>query len=144
MAEKKTVIKVFDDDKKPEAAAAAEPEEFGAGGYEALEVNADNAEEILRTGKGVLKLSRKMVINGEETDSIYFDLSSISAIKYRDIVKKVERSNKALVIDPTRDIDVQMAIFSEASGIPVAELKTGMSMKDVAQMNMVVYYFLAA
>ena len=144
MAEKKQVIKVFDDDKKAEANAAADPEEVGADRYEALEVNADNAQEIINTGKGVLKLSKKVELNGEETDSIYFDLSGISAIKYRNIVKQVERNNKRPVVDPTQDIDVQMAIFSEASGIPVADLKTALSMKDAAKMNMVVYYFLAA
>ena len=46
--------------------------------------------------------------------------------------------------DPSKDIDVQMEIFAEASDIPVAELKTAITMKDLSQIETVVYYFLAA
>lgn len=111
---------------------------------DALVVNAENAAEIVRTGKGILMLSKATNIGGKETDSIYFDLSSVSALKYRDIIKKVERQNRMPISDPSKDIDVQIAIFSEASGITVAELKSGLSMKDIAQVGMVTYYFLAA
>lgn len=136
MSEEKKAIKVFDDVNK-EAPESDIPEG-------ALVVNAENAMEIIKTGKGVLELSKPTDIGGKKVSSIYFDLSSVSAMKYRGIIKKVERQNRMQIPDPSKDIDVQMEIFAEASDIPVAELKTAITMKDLSQIETVVYYFLAA
>lgn len=136
MSEKKKAIKVFDDVNK-ETPESDIPEG-------ALVVNAENAMEIIKTGKGVLELSKPTDIGGKKVSSIYFDLSSVSAMKYRGIIKKVERQNRMQIPDPSKDIDVQMEIFAEASDIPVAELKTAITMKDLSQIETVVYYFLAA
>lgn len=136
MSEEKMAIKVFDDVNK-ETPESDIPEG-------ALVVNAENAMEIIKTGKGVLELSKPTDIGGKKVSSIYFDLSSVSAMKYRGIIKKVERQNRTQISDPSKDIDVQMEIFAEASDIPVAELKTAITMKDLSQIEMVVYYFLAA
>ena len=136
MSEEKKAIKVFDDVNK-ETPESDIPEG-------ALVVNAENAMEIIKTGKGVLELSKPTDIGGEKVSSIYFDLSSVSAMKYRGIIKKVERQNRMQIPDPSKDIDVQMEIFAEASDIPVAELKTAITMKDLSQIETVVYYFLAA
>jgi hypothetical protein len=136
MSEEKKAIKVFDDVNK-ETPESDIPEG-------ALVVNAENAMEIIKTGKGVLELSKPTDIGGKKVSSIYFDLSSVSAMKYRGIIKKVERQNRMQIPDPSKDIDVQMEIFAEASDIPVAELKTAITMKDLSQIETVVYYFLAA
>ena len=136
MSEEKKAIKVFDDVNK-ETPESDIPEG-------ALVVNAENAMEIIKTGKGVLELSKPTDIGGKKGSSIYFDLSSVSAMKYRGIIKKVERQNRMQIPDPSKDIDVQMEIFAEASDIPVAELKTAITMKDLSQIETVVYYFLAA
>lgn len=136
MSEEKKAIKVFDDVNK-ETPESNIPEG-------ALVVNAENAMEIIKTGKGVLELSKPTDIGGKKVSSIYFDLSSVSAMKYRGIIKKVERQNRMQIPDPSKDIDVQMEIFAEASDIPVAELKTAITMKDLSQIETVVYYFLAA
>lgn len=136
MSEENKAIKVFDDVNK-ETPESDIPEG-------ALVVNAENAMEIIKTGKGVLELSKPTDIGGKKVSSIYFDLSSVSAMKYRGIIKKVERQNRMQISDPSKDIDVQMEIFAEASDIPVAELKTAITMKDLSQIEMVVYYFLAA
>lgn len=136
MSEKKEAIKVFDEEVKETA-----EEEIPAG---ALVVNAENAMEIIKTGKGVLELSKPTEIGGKTVSSIYFDLSGVTALKYRGIVKKIERQNRMQIPDPSKDIDVQTEIFAEAAGIPVAELKGAISMKDLSQIETVVYYFLAA
>ena len=136
MSEKKEAIKVFDEEVKD-----TQEEETPAG---ALIVNAENAAEIIRTGKGILELSKPTEIGGKTVSSIFFDLSGISAMKYRGIVKKIERQNRMQIPDPSKDIDVQTEIFAEAAGIPVAELKGSITMKDLSQIETVVYYFLAA
>lgn len=129
-------IKVFDNNENETAEETTTTD--------ALKVNGENADEIIASGKGVFELSKPINIDGKKSNSIYFDLSSVSAIRYRNLVKTIERKNRTQIMQPAADIDVQIAVFSEASGIPVAVLKSDLSMKDMNQICTVVYAFLVA
>lgn len=112
---------------------------------DALIVNAENVEEIVKSGKGVLKLKKEIEIDGKMTDSIYFDLSSLNGLQYRNIIREVEKKNKSkLQGQPAGDFDVQMAVFAKAADIPTAVLQSSLSMKEAALAATVAYAFLMA
>ena len=112
---------------------------------EALIVNEENVEEIVKSGKGVLKLKKEIEIDGKMTDSIYFDLSSLNGLQYRNIIREVEKKNKIKIQgQPAGDIDVQIAVFAKASDIPTAVLQSGLSIKEMALATTVAYAFLMA
>ena len=134
----KNLIKVTDGEPKKEETAEVV-------NTDALEVNAENIDQIVKSGKGILKLSKEIEIDGKKTDSIYFDFSSMSGIQYRNIIRKVEKKNKtSLQGQPAGDIDVQTEVFSVASDIPVAIIASDLSMKDFALASTVTYAFLMA
>ena len=138
MSEDKNLIKITDREPKIEETAEAV-------NTDALEVNAENIDQIVKSGKGILKLSKEIEIDGKKTDSIYFDFSSMSGIQYRNIIRKVEKKNKtSLQGQPAGDIDVQTEVFSVASDIPVAIIASDLSMKDFALASTVTYAFLMA
>ena len=138
MSDDKNLIKVTDGEPKIEETAEAV-------NTDALEVNAENIDQIVKSGKGILKLSKEIEIDGKKTDSIYFDFSSMSGIQYRNIIRKVEKKNKtSLQGQPAGDIDVQTEVFSVASDIPVAIIASDLSMKDFALASTVTYAFLMA
>ena len=136
MKEENKAIKVFDDDVKENVDEKVETD--------ALKVNGENAEAIIANGKGLFELSKPIDIDGKKSNSIYFDLSSITPRKYRDIVKGIEKKNRTPIAQPASDMDVQIAVFSEASGVPVAILLSDLSIKDMNQICTVVYAFLVA
>jgi len=134
----KNLVKVTDGEPKKEETAEVV-------NTDALEVNAENIDQIVKSGKGILKLSKEIEIDGKKTDSIYFDFSSMSGIQYRNIIRKVEKKNKtSLQGQPAGDIDVQTEVFSVASDIPVAIIASDLSMKDFALASTVTYAFLMA
>ena len=134
----KNLVKVTDGEPKKE-------ETVETVNTDALEVNAENIDEIVKSGKGILKLSKEIEIDGKKTDSIYFDFSSMSGIQYRNIIRKVEKKNKtSLQGQPAGDIDVQTEVFSKASDIPAAIIASDLSMKDFALASTVTYAFLMA
>lgn len=138
MSDDKNLIKVTDGEPKKEETAEAVS-------ADALEVNAENIDQIVKSGKGILKLSKEIEIDGKKTDSIYFDFSSMSGIQYRNIIRKVEKKNKtSLQGQPAGDIDVQTEVFSVASDIPVAIIASDLSMKDFALASTLTYSFLMA
>ena len=138
MSDDKNLIKVTDGEPKKEETAEAV-------NTDALEVNAENIDQIVKSGKGILKLSKEIEIDGKKTDSIYFDFSSMSGIQYRNIIRKVEKKNKtSLQGQPAGDIDVQTEVFSVASDIPVAIIASDLSMKDFALASTLTYSFLMA
>ncbi len=138
MSDDKNLIKVTDGEPKKEETAEVV-------NTDALEVNAENIDQIVKSGKGILKLSKEIEIDGKKTDSIYFDFSSMSGIQYRNIIRKVEKKNKtSLQGQPAGDIDVQTEVFSVASDIPVAIIASDLSMKDFALASTVTYAFLMA
>lgn len=138
MSDDKNLIKVTDGEPKKEETAEAVT-------TDALEVNAENIDQIVKSGKGILKLSKEIEIDGKKTDSIYFDFSSMSGIQYRNIIRKVEKKNKtSLQGQPAGDIDVQTEVFSVASDIPVAIIASDLSMKDFALASTLTYSFLMA
>ena len=138
MSDDKNLIKITDGEPKIEETAEAV-------NTDALEVNAENIDQIVKSGKGILKLSKEIEIDGKKTDSIYFDFSSMSGIQYRNIIRKVEKKNKtSLQGQPAGDIDVQTEVFSVASDIPVAIIASDLSMKDFALASTVTYAFLMA
>ncbi len=108
MEEGKKKIKVFDGNTETKEETAGEEQQLEV--IEGLEVNAENAAEIITTGKGVLKLFKPAELGGKVTDSVYFDLSSVTALKYRQILRSLKRP----VADPTKDLDVQLNVFSAA------------------------------
>lgn len=110
-----------------------------------LIVNADNAERIIQDGKGILILKRPVEIDGEMTDRLYFNINSISPLKFREIVKRIEMKNRRPFIgQPANDIDVQSEIFAEAANIPAIKMRTEFSLKDFETACTVVRYFLAS
>ena len=138
MSDDKNLIKITDGEPKIEETAEAV-------NTDALEVNAENIDQIVKSGKGILKLSKEIEIDGKKTDSIYFDFSSMSGIQYRNIIRKVEKKNKtSLQGQPAGDIDVQTEVFSVASDIPVAIIASDLSMKDFALASTLTYSFLMA
>ena len=96
-----------------------------------LIVNADNAERIVQDGKGILILKRPIEIDGEMADRLYFNINSISPLKFREIVKRIEMKNRRPFIgQPANDIDVQAEVFAEAANIPVIKMRTEFSLKE--------------
>lgn len=145
MFEENNVIKVSENEKKTFSEFGEIKENKETEGSENLVVNTENIDEILKRGKGILKLKKEIEVNGQKTDEIYFDFSSMSGIQYRNIIKQVERKNKAsLQGQPAGDIDVQAAVFAKAADIPVAIIMSDLSMKDFALMSTVTYAFLMA
>ncbi len=110
-----------------------------------LIVNGENAEHIIRDGKGILILKRPIEIDGEMTNRIYFNLDSVSPMKFREIVKKVEVKNRRPFIgQPDNDIDIQSELFAEAANIPAIKMRTEFSLKDFETACSVVRYFFAS
>lgn len=145
MFEENNVIKVSENEKKTFSEFGEIKENKETEGSENLVVNTENIDEILKRGKGILNLKKEIEVNGQKTDEIYFDFSSMSGIQYRNIIKQVERKNKvSLQGQPAGDIDVQAAVFAKAADIPVAIIMSDLSMKDFALMSTVTYAFLMA
>lgn len=107
-----------------------------------LIVNGENAEAIIETGKGVFKLHKPITFDGKETDSIYFDLSAVSPLRYMSIVKEVEKKERAPLTQPAHDLNVDIKLFSLASGVPTTILTSGLSLKDFNTICTLVYAFL--
>lgn len=145
MFEENNVIKVSENEKKTFSEFGENKENEETEGSENLIVNTENIDEILKRGKGILKLKKEIEVNGQKTDEIYFDFSSMSGLQYRNIIKQVERKNKvSLQGQPAGDIDVQATVFAKAADIPVAIIMSDLSMKDFALMSTVTYAFLMA
>ena len=139
------VVEVLTDEKNKDDVTLTPVE--NAPGKDALpvvgtdDVDGDTLLQIVKTGKGILQLYRPMP---DGTESIYFDLMSVSHMKYMNIVTKVERMKKEKIADPKSDMEVQLEYFSEASSTPIADLRSGLSAKDGERVGTLVFYFLRA
>ena len=143
MEAKKEIRIDLDDDKKAtesdfELKADDIQEEDGE-----LIVNGENAETIIQTGKGIFKLHKPITFDGKETDTIYFDLSAVSPLRYMSLVKEVEKKERAPLTQPAHDLTVDIKLFSLASGVPATILTSSLSLKDFNTICTLVYAFLA-
>lgn len=135
------VVEVLTDENNSENVTLLPVEDEAPEKDEALVVNAENAVQIIENGKGIMNLKRPMP---DGTKSIYFDFMSISNMKYEGIVSKVEKKKRTVLAEPERDPEVQMEYFSEASGVPMADLRSGITAKDGVLIRKMVYAFLMA
>lgn len=77
----------------------------------------DEEEEV----SGIVKLKTPVVIEGEEAKEIPYDFSTVKAIQYINLKKRL--SKKKNIPIPELDSDVQLGYFALASGVPVSDLK---------------------
>jgi len=104
--------------------------------------NSESAENIITTGKGTYKLKKPIHFDGKEIDILYFDLSAVSPLRYMGIVKEVEKKNRAQIVVPAQNMDIQIKLFSVASGIPTTILTSELFLKDFSTICILVYAFL--
>lgn len=92
------------------------------------ETEASAPQEEIKS-KGVFKLSKPIMVDGENLHQIRYDFEKIQPIQYMNIVKAVGK--KEFLINPALNMSVQINLFCKASGVPASILGTQLSLPDV-------------
>lgn len=89
---------------------------------------------------GVHPLKKPIRFDEQEITEITYDLDCLTPIQYINLVKRLSKKKQIPV--PEVDIDVQIAYFALASGIPVSVLKSELATDDFTQICGLVRTFL--
>lgn len=89
---------------------------------------------------GVHPLKKPIRFDEQEITQIDYDLDCLTPIQYINLVKRLSKKKQIPV--PEVDMDVQIAYFALASGIPVSVLKSELATDDFTQICSLVRTFL--
>ena len=97
----------------------------------------ENGEEMQNKGMdteesvdGVYKFVKPIDVDGETLKQVSYNFDDIKPIQYINLVKRAEKQ-KGTVSVPELDMDIQIGLFSLASGLPVTAIKNVNSLKDL-------------
>ena len=107
-----------------------------------LDEKKKDARPVDELPAGVHPLSKPIRVNEQEITEISYDLDCLKPIQYINLVKRVAKTKKDTIPIPEVDMDVQIAYFALASGIPVSVLKSDLATADYTQICGLVRTFL--
>lgn len=97
----------------------------------------ENEEEMQSKGidseesaEGVYEFVKPIDVDGETINKVSYDFDGIKPIQYINLVKRTEKQ-KGTVAVPEVDMDIQIGLFSLASGLPVSTIKGVNTLKDL-------------